>query len=89
MNLLAEDVAKLFIKSESHDENADRKGIASFSVRAPDSRLAHIDVMARLAGVSRNEMANHLLRLGIVAVLDATPESTCEEIREGVIDIIS
>ena len=85
----AEEVARLFFQTEEDDEHDDRAGIAAFSVRAPASRLAHIDAMARHASVSRNEMANELLRVGISAVLAALPDPIRDEIYEDVAERIA
>ena len=83
----AEEVAQMFFKSEVED--AEVEGVSPFSVRAPDSRLAYIDAMASHAGVSRNEMANELLRVGISAVLAALPDLIRDELQQAVIDRIS
>lgn len=85
----AEEVARMFMQTEDDDDQDERDGIAAFSVRSPASRLAHIDVMATHASVSRNEMANELLRVGISSVLAALPDVIRDEIYADIADRIS
>jgi len=81
-----EEVVRLFMRSADDDEQDDREGISAFSVRSPTSRLAYIDAMATSAGVSRNEMANELLRVGISQVLASLPDDIRSDIADGVFD---
>lgn len=85
----AEEVARMFYVTEEETEVDERSGIVAFSVRSPAERLAHIDAMAAHASVSRNEMANELLRAGISAVLAALPDPIRDELYEAIVERIS
>lgn len=84
MSSALEEVISLFVHTSEEVEEDAREGISPFSVRSPVSRLAHIDAMATAAGVSRNEMANELLRLGITSVMASLPPQISAEIAEDV-----
>lgn len=81
-----EEVVRLFLHTAEDDDADEREGISAFSVRSPSSRLAYIDAMATVAGVSRNEMSNELLRVGISTVLASLPDDVRADIADGVLD---
>lgn len=85
----AEEVASLFIKTDEPDEVDVTDGLAAFSIRSPVSRLAQIDAMAAHASLSRNAMANELLRVGISSVFSCLPDEIRDEIFEDAADRIS
>lgn len=71
----AEDLIKLFLRSdEEQNEDEQNSGVVTFSVRSPVERLAKIGAMSKHIGVSRNEMANQLIEIGMNSVLSALPD---------------
>ncbi len=86
----ARQVASLFvIEKNQPDEEIDHDPdgpLRAFSVRLPEGRLAYIDAMAEAADVSRNVMANELLRVGLSAVLAELPDVVRDDIEQHLID---
>lgn len=80
----AEEVARMFWRHEGEEPDEDGP-VKSFSVRLPGSQLAWIDSLASAAELSRNAMANHLLRVGISAVLAHLPDPVRDDVDADVI----
>lgn len=77
------EVANLFLQQDEPDDEVGSMRVAT--IRMDAGRLAFIDSMAEEAGVSRNVMANHLLGVGIGAVMAELPDVIRDEINEGVL----
>lgn len=85
----ADEVAQLFMRTAHDEEEDERASVVAFTVRVPAARLAHITAMALHADVSRNEMTNELLRVGISSVLASLPDEIRDELHEDIADRIS
>jgi hypothetical protein len=81
----ADEVAALFTVPRQPEQTDPKDAIQTISVRVPAGRLAHIDVMASHADLSRNEMCNELLRVGIAAVYAASIDPIRDELHEAVL----
>jgi hypothetical protein len=79
------EVASLFLRSDTGDEEDAAAGVKSITIRVPVGRLAFVDSMAEQAGVSRNVMANHLLGVGVGAVMGELPDVVRDEVEAGVL----
>lgn len=77
------EVANLFLQQDDPDDEVGEMRVAT--IRMDAGRIAFIDSMAEQAGVSRNVMANHLLGVGIGAVMAELPDVIRDDINEGVL----
>ncbi len=77
------EVANLFLQDDTGEDAAEAAGVKSITLRVAVGRLAMVDSMAEQAGVSRNVMANHLLAVGIGAVMAELPDVVRDDIGEG------
>lgn len=77
-----DEVVKLFVVTEEEEQPPEVPGVSAFTSRVPHSLLARIDAMAEHAQVSRNEMVNHLLRVGVSQVMAALPDVIRDDIEE-------
>jgi|ERR1700709_2518487 len=80
-------VAALFYRG--NEPGVDDDDVKGFSIRTSVSRLAMLDVMASNANVSRNRMANELLRLGMDAVLGELPDELRTDIEQAWMDQVA
>jgi len=78
----------LFTRPDEEDDHHESPTIASFTVRSPVSELAQIDGLATYARVSRNEMANRLLAIGLAELLGSLPESVRGDVHEHISDAL-
>lgn len=56
--------------------------LVSISLRVSTDRLTVIDAMAKMAGVSRNRMANMLLRAGCREVISRLPNEVVADLAD-------
>mgnify|MGYP003377368205 CR=1 FL=1 len=78
----AREVANLFLEETDDPESVTPPRV--MTIRLPSGRVLYVDSMAREAGVSRNAMVNHLLGVGIGAVMAELPDTIRDEIEEDV-----
>jgi hypothetical protein len=82
----AEELARLFYKEVHDDDEADPlSGNFSFSCRVPIDLVIKIDCLAAHSELSRNAMANELLRVGISSLFAALPDPIRDEINESIV----
>jgi hypothetical protein len=85
----AREVANLFLSGEEEGDGPASAGVLRVvTVRMKPGRLAWIEAMARSADVSRNEMLNQVIAVGIGAVLAELPDVVRGEIHEDVISVM-
>lgn len=71
------------------DDAQELPGVFSMSIRMPIKTAATVIGMSEHAGLSRNEMANLILKAGIESIFNATPEPLHQEIYESITDAIT
>jgi hypothetical protein len=80
----AQEVANLFSRVK-HESEVDGS-LRVITLRVPAGQLAWVDALAKGAHVSRNAMANQLLRVGVSGLLGELPDEIREEVEVDVLD---
>lgn len=78
------DVANLFVQREEVDDDIGTQ--RAVTIRMDHGQVAYLDAMASQAGISRNLMANHLLEVGMQAVMGELSSEAAESVMAGVAD---
>jgi hypothetical protein len=78
---VANDFLRQFAQEQEGPAGVDEVGIPKVAtIRMDAATLAHIDAMAETIGVSRNVMANRLLKVGLGSVLSELPDVIRDEV---------